>query len=224
MAIVGLWDWLADSLRFYRQHFSQLALMVLPFAVPFAALQSQFVQNPSEPSTANYWMFVIIGLVMQPIYQGAIILYMRAQFQQQPWSIARCFQASLSIWPLLFTVVAICFALVMLGLSFFVLPGIVIASRLLVADLHCVLNKSSPFKAISESWNQTEAYKWPLIAGVIVVAGITMIPVWAIHHWLLDNQAASVWVFANRVFGQVLEVFFLVFAYRAYSAMNSSEQ
>ncbi|MDO6685166.1 MULTISPECIES: hypothetical protein [unclassified Agarivorans] len=224
MAVSGLWDWLADSVHFYRRHFMAIALMVLPFAIPFAAIQSMYVQNLPEESAVNYWMFVGLGLLMQPIYQGAIILYMRSHIKQQAWSISRCFEAALSIWPSLFLVIAMTFSLVMLGLSFFVLPGIVIASRLIVADLHCVLHRTTPLQAISASWKQTEEYKWPLLAGVIIVAGVTMIPVWGVHRWLLAQQASEVLVFSNRVLGQILEAFFLVFAYRAYSAMNSESE
>ncbi|MGY5452209.1 hypothetical protein ACVFI8_14880 [Agarivorans sp. MS3-6] len=224
MAISGLWNWLADSLRFYRQHFIPLALMVLPFAIPFAGIQSGYVQNLPEQPTTHYWMFVGLGLLMQPVYQGAIILYMRGQIKQQVWSISRCFQASLSIWPSLFLVVSVTFVLVMLGLSFFILPGVIIASRLIVADIHCVLHKASPMQAISQSWRQTEAYKWPLLAGVIIVAGITTIPVWGIHHWLLEQHASGVLIFANRVIGQLLETLLLVFAYRAYSAINTTAE
>lgn len=216
-----LWDWLADSLHFYRRHFFSLAAMVLPFAVSFALLQSSYLQDIEQSSSYSYWLYVVLGLLIQPIYQGAIILYMRAVFMQQRWSIGQCFQASLTIWPSLFLLIAMSFCLVMLGLSFFIFPGLVIASRLLVADIDCVMNKTPAIQAMSNSWRLTEPLKWPLLAGVIIVAGVTMVPVWGIHRFLLAHQAAEFWLFINRVAGQLLEVFLLVFAYRVYSELRS---
>ncbi len=223
MNFSDLWDWLVDSWHFYRRHFFSLAAMVLPFAIPFALIQSSYLQQPEQSSPYRYWLYVGLGLLMQPIYQGAIILYMRAVFMQQRWSIAQCFQASLTIWPSLFLLIAMSFCLVMLGLSFFIFPGLVIASRLLVADIDCVMNKTPAIQAISNSWRQTESLKWPLLAGVVVVAGLTMVPVWGIHRFLLAHQAAELWLFINRVAGQLLEIFFLVFAYRVYSVIHSDK-
>ncbi|WP_432454416.1 hypothetical protein ACRRS0_02840 [Agarivorans sp. QJM3NY_29] len=220
MRFASLWDWLVDSLAFYRQHIISFAAMVLPFAIPFSALQSGYVYDVSHPSVLQYWIFICLGLLCQPIYQGASILYIRAQLNQQPWSIAQCFQASLSIWPRLFVVVSISFSLVMLGLNFFVVPGLIFASRLLFADLNCVLYKRSPLQSLNDSWRQTDVIKWPLLAGVIIVSGISILPVWAIDHWLVAQHASNFWFFANKVLGQLLDVFFLVFAYRAYSGIS----
>ncbi|WP_026957722.1 hypothetical protein [Aliagarivorans taiwanensis] len=215
----SLSELLSESWRFYLRHLKAIACIILPIALPFIALQNGFLGEDGKLSQDNYLLLTLVGIGLEPIYIAAVVLYIRAQLLGEPWSVGTCLRAGLKVWPQLTLVVAFTLAMTLLGLGFFILPGLVIASRLMFASLNCTLLRLPAWRAIQLSWKQTAPYAGMLLKAVIVMMALVMLPFWLIHQHLLTSQAASIWFYLNRAAGTLLEVYPLVFAYRCYSAM-----
>lgn len=212
------WELIGDTFSFFIRHFVAITLIVLPFTLVFESANMLLDSQAFKESVGEMaWLTFAVRLGLTPIYQGALLLYLRSQLNGENWPIAECFKKSLTIWRPLFLVTVMCFAAVVMGLSLFIIPGIIVASRILIADVFCVVERRTPVEAMKASWQATHALRWPILSGILILAGVSLLPVWIVQQALINENASQMTFLLSQIVGGLLDSLFVVFSFRVYN-------
>ena len=210
-----------DSLKFYRHHIGAISHIILPCIIPLNLLYA-LAGAYSDDLNQLFWFTTMVGLVVYPLYQGALIAYMASVISGDTLARGQCYGVALHYWRPLFLLSVLVSLALMAGLFLFILPGFYIMARLAFSEFYCVLNKQSPFSSIEASWNATKGIEWRILLGGVVLLLITLLPVWLIENLLaligLEHLLVS---FIISVIESLLWVSLSVFAYRVFCLSNA---
>ncbi|MGY8870617.1 MAG: YciC family protein [Pseudomonadales bacterium] len=220
---MSTFEYLRQSFFFFKQNFSVIAKIQLPFLVVLNGLALWLDINVTDTNEfrEKTAYISILSLTLLPIYWGATILLMQSKLENSPISASQAIIASLSFWrSLLFTFILTSFA-VFGGLLLFILPGIYIGVRLAFADYICVLEKQSALNSLKQSWKDTSDYFWTLLPGLaILFIGIQLIEM-PIAHTLSNMEERSILIELPIVaVVDLLGALITVFGFRIYCVMR----
>ena len=208
---------LKDTWHFFRRHYFVMCTLVFPFIIPLEILYS-FVGYFSTDDSNYYWLSIIPGLLLFPIYQGALILYIASAISGDYLSRNQYYQISLRLWWPLIVLYFVTTVAVLAGLMLFVFPALIVMARIAFSEFYCILLKQKPMDAFSESWEQTKEHQWLLIAGIAVIFLVTAMPLWVVEE-VIDSLDAwnPVFTFLSGVVSSVLAIPFTIFWFRVFT-------
>jgi hypothetical protein len=166
---------LSDVFFFYRKNMSSLLAYIIPVSLVITLL-SLFIANsiPTADDLEHVKILVMVNFLLNPVYLAGLIFLLSALSNNQSISLFQCLGLGIYKWLVLFIVSILYGVLTGLGLFLFIVPGIWIFLRLILAPFLVVLNGTSPVEAISESFRLTEKGFWN-IAGTTMLIFSTII-------------------------------------------------
>jgi len=166
-------EYLRQSLFFFRNHLGMIARIQLPFLLLTSALATMTLdidmRNMDQQQAQTMMLTMMANVLLMPLYQGATIAYLGSVVNNQPYTVFQSLSAAAGRWPRLFLVYLLTALCVSAGLMLFILPGILIMVRLFFADYLCVTEKRGIMESITLSWNSTKDYFWPLVNGLALL-------------------------------------------------------
>ncbi|AZC20918.1 MULTISPECIES: YciC family protein [Pseudomonas] len=165
-------DVLRDSLYFFRRNLGRIAQLCLPLVILEALLQQAAGKALGPNAFSGY--SVIVGLLVYPLYTGALILLLDARTRGESPRTRDLLAMSLSLWPRFALLTAVSTLLILLGLSLYFLPGLWLMVVLAFAEYLLVLKGASPLNAITESFRLSRGHFLRILACILCV----MTPLW----------------------------------------------
>ncbi len=161
------------------KHFLYLFLIgvIVAFANgPVSALrESEFADTPGM--ILLQILFAAYALLLLPIIEyGGDLLYLRA-IRNERIDIREMFDGFKNNYLNIILANLLTFAIVGLGFVFLIIPGIILACRLVFVPYLVMDKRLEPVAAVEKSWQMTRGYGWKifgmaLLAIVIVIAGL----------------------------------------------------
>jgi hypothetical protein len=173
---------LRDSFYFSQRNFVAIAKLCLPLVV-LEALAQELVARAIGPDGSPVFD-VLVGLLFYPLYTAALILFLDARSNGDAPRARDLLSVALRIWPMFALLTAISTALIMLGMSLFVLPGLWVMVKLVFSEYLLVLRGLSPLAAIKQSLELSRGHFWRILACILGV----LIPL-----WLLDSASSALY-------------------------------
>ncbi|WP_025129267.1 membrane protein [Pseudomonas sp. PH1b] len=165
-------DVLRDSLYFFQRNLGQIARLCLPLVVLEALLQQGVSSALGENTFPGY--SVIVGLLLYPLYTGALILFLDARTRGESPRTRDLLAMALTLWPRFALLTAVSTLLILLGLSLYFLPGLFLMVVLAFAEYLLVLRGMAPLAAISESLRLSRGHFLRILLCILAV----MAPLW----------------------------------------------
>lgn len=166
-----------DSFRFFQDHFYQLATLCLPFL--FATTLFDFVLARSlRESPMALFAPMMVNLLIYPVYTAALIHLMARRAKGERPTNGALLAAAMQQWAPLFLLKTVLVALIGLGISLLIIPGIWLGVRLAFAEFYLVLFGQRPVDAMRVSFIRTRPHFFLILTLLattyvpIVLAGI----------------------------------------------------
>jgi hypothetical protein len=127
---------------------------------PWGALRTYYGEN---------WPWLTISSLINAV--GSIAMY-RLIFADRGVSVGQAIAGSLPLLIFYFILTVILSAAIGVGFALFIIPGIYLLGRMIVAAPAMVSeNRRNPIQAIGESWRLTKGRGWA-VAGLVLIVGI----------------------------------------------------
>lgn len=214
-------EYLRQSLFFFRQHFITLAAIQLPFLALIGVLGFIMQGNMAVSEGEGAGGFLLLGLLqlgLLPLYWGATIFYMQSVLDGKPLSPMNAISLGMTSWGRLLITYLLNGLAVMLGLIALIVPGVVVGVRLAFADYICVLENKSATESLKQSWSQTQPYFWMMLQGFILI----FLSLFLLEMLIQQIVGANV---VGMLFSLVVDfcgVILTVFGFRVFSAMRDA--
>ncbi|MCF4996447.1 hypothetical protein GIW70_23470 [Pseudomonas syringae] len=165
-------DVLRDSLYFFKRNLGQIVQLCLPLVI-FEAVLQRVVEHSSGPD--NYSAItVIVGLLVYPLYTGALILFLDARTRGESPRNRDLLAMAATMWPRFAVLTALNTLLILLGLSLYFLPGLYLMVTLAFGEYLLVLRGFGPLQAMKESLRLSRGNFLRILVCILCV----MIPLW----------------------------------------------
>ncbi|WP_129210867.1 YciC family protein [Candidatus Pseudomonas adelgestsugas] len=165
-------DILRDSFRFTQLNLGAIIQLCLPLVIPEALLQQVLNHILGQDAFPGY--NVVAGLLVYPLYTGALIMFLDARTHGKSPNTKDIWTIALNLWPRFALLTAISTLLILLGLSLYVLPGLCLMVILAFAEYLLVLRSMSVLEAMKESVRLTHRRFWLILVCLLCV----MTPLW----------------------------------------------
>lgn len=165
-------DVLRDSLYFFQRNLGRIAALCLPLVILEALLQ-QLVDHTQGPD-AFPGFSVVVGLLVYPLYTGALILFLDARSRGESPRTMDLLAAAARLWPRFALLTAVSTLLILVGLSLYFLPGIWLMVMLAFAEYLLVLRNMQPLAAMRESMRLVRGNFLRILVCLLCVMG----PLW----------------------------------------------
>ena len=165
-------DVLRDSLYFFKRNLKQIVQLCLPLVI-FEALLQEVVDRSTEPDTLP-GISVIVGLLVYPLYTAALILFLDARSRGEAPRNRDLLAMAATLWPRFALLTALNTLLILLGLSLYFLPGLMLMVMLAFGEYLLVLRGLNPLHAMKESLRLTRGHFWRILLCILCV----MTPLW----------------------------------------------
>lgn len=165
---MNLGDILNTTFNLYRENFVLFAGICAVIVIPQAILAGAFALSRSLLFAL---LAGLLSLAVPFLLTGALAQAVSARYLGRPMTIAEAYE-SLGTGTIL-TLVGVAFLgalLVLVGLIVFIIPGIYIAVRFVVAAQAAVLERQSVTDSLRRSWHLVEGNWWRVFGIVLVVA------------------------------------------------------
>lgn len=215
-------EYLRQSIFFFRQHFVILATIQLPFLALLGVLgyvlQGSMIASDGEPG-GSFILLGILQLGLLPLYWGATIFYMQSVLDGKPLSPMSAISLGMTSWGRLLLTYILNGLAVLLGLVALVIPGVIVGVRLAFADYICVLENKSASESIKQSWTQTKSYFWMMLQGFILIFLLLFLLEILIQQLVGSNAVGMLLSLIVDFCGVLLTVF----GFRVFSAMREEQ-
>ena len=163
---------LRDSLFFFKRHLVSIVQLCLPLVIVEAFLQ-QVVDRATGPESFAA-SSIIVGLVIYPLYTAALILFLDARSRGESPRNRDLLAMAATLWPRFALLTALNTLLILLGLSLYFLPGLILMVMLAFGEYLLVLRGLNPLHAMKESLRLTRGHFWRILLCILCV----MTPLW----------------------------------------------
>lgn len=163
---------LRDSLFFFKRHLISIVQLCLPLVIVEAFLQ-QVVDRASGPESFAA-SSIIVGLVIYPLYTAALILFLDARSRGESPRNRDLLAMAATLWPRFALLTALNTLLILLGISLYFLPGLILMVMLAFGEYLLVLRGLNPLHAMKESLRLTRGHFWRILLCILCV----MTPLW----------------------------------------------
>lgn len=163
---------LRDSLFFFKRHLISIVQLCLPLVIVEAFLQ-QVVDRATGPESFAA-SSIIVGLVIYPLYTAALILFLDARSRGESPRNRDLLAMAATLWPRFALLTALNTLLILLGISLYFLPGLILMVMLAFGEYLLVLRGLNPLHAMKESLRLTRGHFWRILLCILCV----MTPLW----------------------------------------------
>ena len=163
---------LRDSLYFFKRHLVSIVQLCLPLLIVEAFLQ-QVVDRATGPESFAA-SSIIVGLVIYPLYTAALILFLDARSRGESPRNRDLLAMAATLWPRFALLTALNTLLILLGISLYFLPGLILMVMLAFGEYLLVLRGLNPLHAMKESLRLTRGHFWRILLCILCV----MTPLW----------------------------------------------
>lgn len=163
---------LRDSLFFFKRHLVSIVQLCLPLVIVEAFLQ-QVVDRTTGPESFAA-SSIIVGLVIYPLYTAALILFLDARSRGESPRNRDLLAMAATLWPRFALLTALNTLLILLGISLYFLPGLILMVMLAFGEYLLVLRGLNPLHAMKESLRLTRGHFWRILLCILCV----MTPLW----------------------------------------------
>ena len=162
----------------------------------------------------------LIHLTLRPFYISIIIKYIGNAVDNTSNRLA----IDLAEWRHLFLLYAIYVALVLIGFSLLILPGIIIGIRLSLAEIYLLRHKLTVRESLKASWQATTPYFGKLLAGSLLISLVFLL----LELFFAVGAEAQGFVrlfsmFMRNLVTMIGVIIITVFYYRVFSLINTEE-
>jgi hypothetical protein len=210
---------LRDSLYFFKRHLASIVQLCLPLVI-FEALLQQVVDHNTDPDSFSS-VSVVVGLLVYPLYTAALILFLDARTRGESPRTLDLLAMSARLWPRFALLTALNTLLILLGLSLYFLPGLMLMVMLAFGEYLLVLRGLGPLQAMKESLRLTRGHFWRILLCILCV----MTPLWLLKGATLavypkpQNPAIAVLIDSAHSF---LQLFTSVVLFRLFMLISES--
>lgn len=175
-----VWSRLSETLYFFRQHLLALLWLLLPVLVPVSLFLNHrfYVTQGGEPEKAMADGMAIGLQMVASLYANALVIrYTLSTLSDSPVAgYGRLWQEALGRVPALFVAQVLAGLMIILGLMFFVLPGIWLSGVLMPAYVLVVAESLSGIDALKSAWARFRSAAWQIAASQLaLLAGLLMV-------------------------------------------------
>ena len=163
---------LRDSLYFFKRHLASIVQLCLPLVIVEAVLQ-QVVDRATGPDGFSA-SSIIVGLVVYPLYTAALILFLDARSRGESPRNRDLLAMAATLWPRFALLTALNTLLILLGISLYFLPGLILMVMLAFGEYLLVLRGLNPLHAMKESLRLSRGHFWRILLCILCV----MTPLW----------------------------------------------
>lgn len=210
---------LRDSLYFIQRNLGQVITLCLPLVILEAVLQ--YVVDDAVGPNASQGYALIVGLLVYPLYTGALIVFLDARSRGESPSNRDVLARALSLWPKFALLAAISTLLIVLGLSMFFIPGIYLTVVLAFSEYNLVLRGQPPLTAIKSSLIMSRGHFWRIFVCILAVMGPLLL-LKQLSFSLVPEDTNAVVTVALESFNSFLQLFLSVVLFRLF--MLTSEK
>ncbi|WNO07927.1 hypothetical protein [Teredinibacter sp. KSP-S5-2] len=214
---------ISETWVFYKSYFYGIFRVLAPVFLPLTLIDTLIIYWPPS-STIVLWSFLIAKLLVYPSYQGALIFYLGSIISGKTQTVSSCYEYAKLAYPKLLTVYCLYSLVVSAGFFLLIIPGLILASRLLIADFMCVYDGKEGTEALNSSIEKTRSYQWTILMGILVLAIFIGVPAITIEVLL---KKINLLVFPTELILNIAIAFltplFTVFGFRIYTYQLSVE-
>jgi hypothetical protein len=174
---------LADSYDFFSGNFRQIAGLFLPMLLGVTLLEHVIM---ATVTTAPLFWAVLAGMLLYPLYTGAMILLLTRRTQHETPGNGQLLRAALTLWWPLVVLTFIASAVVFSGLLLLIIPGIWVAVRLAFAEIYVVVEGLMPLAAMRKSHDTTKELFWVILLAVACVYA-PLIMLSYLSQWMMET-------------------------------------
>ncbi|MFK0569903.1 hypothetical protein [Endozoicomonas sp.] len=209
---------LKESLFFFKSNVRSICAIVLPFIIPLELFYGICDALYQDGNDSILWLASGIGLLLTPIYQGALILFLASVLTDKYLPVKTYYQRALKFWLPLMAVYILSFLATMGGFMLLIIPGLIVMGRLAFAEFYCLLHNKSGYEALWASWKSSRSEQWQLVAGLVLIPVAITIPLLLLESFLeLLGLTGPVFTFVSGVISSVLFTLTTIFAFRIYT-------
>ena len=210
---------LRDSLYFFRLNLGQIITLCLPLVILEAVLQH--VVDSAVGPDASQGYDLIVGLLVYPLYTGALILFLDARSRGESPANSEVLARALRLWPTFALLAAISTLLIVLGLSMFIIPGIYLTVVLAFSEYNLVLRRQPPLMAIKSSMAMSRGHFWRIFVCILAVMGPLMV-LKELSLSLTSKDESAVISIALESANSFLQLFLSVVLFRLFMLINEN--
>lgn len=218
-------DYLRQTLFFFRQHLFALAAIQLPFLLIIALANYALLGNIGDAADPEVQMNAALAsltrILLLPLYLGGTIIYLQSVIDDAPVHPLTAVLSALSSWGRLLLTYILNLLAISLGLMLLVVPGVYFGVRFAVADYACVLERKSPVAAMRSSWDSTSDYFWVLLQGLALLMGLLFLANVLITQALFEQMILSTLAGALIDFAGVLVT---IYGFRIYCVIREDKR
>jgi hypothetical protein len=208
---------LRDSLYFIQRNLGQVITLCLPLVILEAVLQ--YVVDDAVGPNASQGYALIVGLLVYPLYTGALIVFLDARSRGESPSNRDVLARALSLWPKFALLAAISTLLIVLGLSMFFIPGIYLTVVLAFSEYNLVLRGQPPLTAIKSSLIMSRGHFWRIFVCILAVMGPLLL-LKQLSFSLIPEDTNAVVTVALESFNSFLQLFLSVVLFRLFMLIS----
>ena len=208
---------LRDSLYFIQRNLGQVITLCLPLVILEAVLQ--YVVDDAVGPNASQGYALIVGLLVYPLYTGALIVFLDARSRGESPSNRDVLARALSLWPKFALLAAISTLLIVLGLSMFFIPGIYLTVVLAFSEYNLVLRGQPPLTAIKSSLIMSRGHFWRIFVCILAVMGPLLL-LKQLSFSLVPEDINAVVTVALESFNSFLQLFLSVVLFRLFMLIS----
>ncbi|MFJ2333030.1 YciC family protein [Pseudomonas helleri] len=208
---------LRDSLYFIQRNLGQVITLCLPLVILEAVLQ--YVVDDAVGPNASQGYALIVGLLVYPLYTGALIVFLDARSRGERPSNRDVLARALSLWPKFALLAAISTLLIVLGLSMFFIPGIYLTVVLAFSEYNLVLRGQPPLTAIKSSLIMSRGHFWRIFVCILAVMGPLLL-LKQLSFSLVPEDTNAVVTVALESFNSFLQLFLSVVLFRLFMLIS----
>ena len=208
---------LRDSLYFIQRNLGQVITLCLPLVIIEAVLQ--YVVDDAVGPNASQGYALIVGLLVYPLYTGALIVFLDARSRGESPSNRDVLARALSLWPKFALLAAISTLLIVLGLSMFFIPGIYLTVVLALSEYNLVLRGQPPLTAIKSSLIMSRGHFWRIFVCILAVMGPLLL-LKQLSFSLVPEDTNAVVTVALESFNSFLQLFLSVVLFRLFMLIS----
>jgi hypothetical protein len=187
----GVGEILVDAFEIYRRHWQNLIAIVAVVVVPLTILQvvlvdafvdqlevEQLPDGTVRVTGGDLATAIVGGLIVAIVFTlafmvltGAMTRAAAGTFLARDLTIAETYRYGFARLGSILLVAVLVILAVAAGLLLFVVPGIIVLTRLWVSMPALVIEDRRGREALRRSWNLVKGYSWPVF-GAILVSGL----------------------------------------------------
>ncbi|MCB9494387.1 MAG: hypothetical protein H6681_02950 [Desulfobacteraceae bacterium] len=199
---------------FFKANLREIAVIVAITELPLIVIDNLFIKY--EQNNINF-LIVILGIIIIAVSNAAMTVLFSSILNKDPFDVKKILSAGLSYLPKMITAVLLYGLLIILGVFFFILPGLIIGARLSLYNYYIIYENMEPVDALKESFNATKGATFEVTTIFVVIFLIATLPYVLFANYLniLNIFNPFVLMLTDYVFS-VIGTLVLVLTFRLY--------